>query len=495
MTEKTNDLPVSLFLAEELPPEKNALAELDNLLLITDTINKLKKVPDFLQNPESALLNVAVTPDFHKGAGIPIGTVLLSKGFVIPQAMGNDINCGMRFMKTDLTEEQIRSHLPELQNSIRHIFFEGGREIPMTPNQRKALFANGLEGILSSANEAESKGIWRLYDRDRQERELSAVQGRGSYSTNLSSGLEDFISQSGGLSYDAQIGSVGGGNHFVELQKITEIMDGETAAAWGLKKGMIVLMIHSGSLMIGHQSGALNRSLCQSIYPSHLSHPQNKIYLLPDSKKFHKEWADFWSSTYCSANFAFANRLFLALMVEKAVRETVTSCSFSLLYDSPHNFIWKKEIDGETCYLHRKGACSARGLEEMDGTPFAYYGEPVMIPGSMGSASYLLAGSGRRETLWSASHGAGRNLSRGEAIHQNTALFEEFIKKFTIITPIDPNRPDVKGRKEILKKWEENIRSEAPYAYKNIHQIIKAHETNQMARPVAEMEPVFTIKA
>lgn len=166
-----------------------------------------------------------------------------------------------------------------------------------------------------------------------------------------------------------------------------------------------------------------------------------------------------------------------------------------LLYDSPHNFIWKVEMEGRNYFIHRKGACSARGMEGMEGTPFAYYGEPVMIPGSMGSSSYLLRGMGNPQSLWSASHGAGRRLSRGEAIHGNDREFKEFMKKFHIVTPIDPDRSDLKGRNDILKKWEETIRSEAPYAYKDIHQVVKVHEEHGMAGLVARMEPVFTVKA
>lgn len=97
----------------------------------------------------------------------------------------------------------------------------------------------------------------------------------------------------------------------------------------------------------------------------------------------------------------------------------------------------------------------------MAGTPYEYYGEQVMIPGSMGSSSYLLCGTGNPENLWSASHGAGRSLSRGEAIHGRNDLFHAFMERFHIVSPIDPNRNDLKSRKDILKKWEESIRSEA----------------------------------
>ena len=131
----------------------------------------------------------------------------------------------------------------------------------------------------------------------------------------------------------------------------------------------------------------------------------------------------------------------------------------------------------------------------MTGTEFAYYGEPVMIPGSMGSSSYLLRGLGSPDCLWSASHGAGRKKSRGDAIKGNYEAFRQFMEKFHIITPIDPERADLKGRADILKKWEEAIRAEAPYAYKDIDEVIAVHTTHDMAAPVARMEPIFTVKS
>lgn len=487
--------PVCLHLAEDTPPERNALAELDALLETEETVKRLKEAGGFFKDPGSRLCAAAVTPDFHKGAGIPIGTVLLTKGFVIPSAMGNDINCGMRFYTTDLSEERLRARMPELRPKLRHLFFEGGRDIPMRDVQREAMLREGLQGLLETANQAEGKGIWAYYHREEQEADLAAVQGRGSIPASDVPGLLDYIAQSGNLSYDAQIGSIGGGNHFVEVQRVAEVFDGGTAGAWGIKKGSLAVMIHSGSLMIGHQSGLLNRQLCESVYPKNLDHPKNKIFPLPEGPYYQKAWDTFWNTTANSANFAFANRLFLGLMLQKAIAETVEECAFRLLYDSPHNFIWKREEKGETLYLHRKGACSADGLEAMENSAFAYYGEPVMIPGSMGSSSYLLAGEGNQNSLWSASHGAGRKLSRGEAIHGNEALFRSFMEKFQIITPVDPERSDLRGRRDILDKWEESIRAEAPYAYKDIDSVVRVHTRDRLARLVARMEPVFTIKA
>lgn len=115
-------------------------------------------------------------------------------------------------------------------------------------------------------------------------------------------------------------------------------------------------------------------------------------------------WNRFWSAAGNAANFGFANRLFLGFMIQDALTMVLGEFAMELLYDAPHNYIWKKQIGGEVHYIHRKGACCAGGCGEMEGTEFAWYGEPVMIPGFMGSSSYLLRGLGNPDSLWSASH-------------------------------------------------------------------------------------------
>lgn len=486
---------VSLFLPEGTKPDKKAMDELRSMMQMECTVERMKAVGSFFENPDSAVRKAAVTPDFHKGAGIPIGTVLMTEGFVIPQAMGNDINCGMRLYTTDLKEEELERRLSSLLPEVRRIFFEGGRGIAMNGIQREAMLKDGLTGLLETSGKAAGKGIWRFYNREEQEKELEYTAFHGSLKAGDTEGLGDFTGDPHFLSYDDQIGSIGGGNHFVEMQRVAEIYDGQTANAWGIRKGAVLIMIHTGSMTIGHQSGRINQMITKGLYPKGIPHPDNGIYLLPERGGMDREWRRFCDTTRNAANFGFANRLFLGLMLQNAVENTVRAFGMKLLYDSPHNFIWEREAEGRKYYIHRKGACSARGMEEMEGTPFAYYGEPVMIPGSMGSSSYLLRGMGNPDALWSASHGAGRKLSRGEAIHGSDEKFQEFMKKFHVITPIDPNRSDLKGRSDILKKWEESIRSEAPYAYKDIDKVVKVHENHEMAGLVARMEPLFTVKA
>src|SRR5262249_7423110 len=151
-------------------------------------------------------------------------------------------------------------------------------------------------------------------------------------------------------------------------------------------------------------------------------------------------------------------------------------------------------VDGEEVVIHRKGACPARGLDAMEGTPFAYYGEPVLIPGSMGASSFVLAGQGSTDSLFSASHGAGRTLSRGDALKGHDEEFGRFLERFRVVTPVDLRRQDVQQRREILEKKLDEIKQEAPFAYKGIGPVVETLTDAGIARPVAELTPLMTVK-
>ncbi|WP_231637531.1 RtcB family protein [Paenibacillus sp. FJAT-27812] len=490
----SNEIPVRFFINDNIKVEKNAIEELDQLLTVNESVATLKHyAPGYFSNENAKVEEVAITPDFHKGSGIPIGTTIFTKGFVIPQAVGNDINCGMRLYTTSLKEDDIRSNSKKIEADIRHIFFEGGRSIPMTKVQREAILKEGLMGILESQKTMNRSGLWAFYDARQQEEDLSKVNRLGSFITDKVDGLDSFLGSSE-VSYDSQIGSIGGGNHFVEIQKVVHIRNHAIAKEWNIKKGQVVVMIHTGSVSIGHHAGFNIKEMLKEIYPASLKHPKNGIYVLPHSEQHASQWNRYWNLLHNAANFAFANRLFLGLMLQKSLALSIKDFEYKLLYDAPHNFVWEENVDGSAGFIHRKGSCTARSAEQMMNTPFQFTGEPVFIPGSMGAKSYILAGLGNRDSLYSASHGAGRNLSRGESVKVDDALFRDFIARFNIVTPIDPNRNDIKARQDILKKWEEELKKEAPYAYKNINDIIESHEQFGMAQVVAEVEPILTIK-
>ena len=489
-------IPTRIFANDEIPLERVAVDELESVLQIQETVDLLReKAPEFLgAGNDAAVAEVVLTPDFHKGAGIPIGTVLATREFAVPQAIGNDVNCGMRLIATGLDVEQIKAKSRELESALRHVFFEGGRDIPMTPGQREALVRHGLPGLFSTAQETQGKGIWGSLDLREEQKNLRHMRGGGGYPTDSVFALRDYISAATGVSHDSTIGNLGGGNHFAEIQYVRRVLHGQAAHAWGLREGQVVVMIHAGSLGLGHVTGTFVTDLMKQIYPQGVTRPSNDIYLLPRNQRFATQFDQFLTSMRNAANFAFGNRFFLAQMIRKGVSQTVGETEWKVVYDAPHNLMWEEQLDGKTAFVHRKGATPAGGWQEMQDTQFAHWGEPVIVPGSMGASSYLLLGKGMRSAICSACHGAGRALSRGEAMRAGDSKFEEFLKRFTVITALDPHRPDVCLRPDILEKWKQELKKEAPYAYKDITPVIKTLQAAEIATPVVELFPLMTVK-
>jgi tRNA-splicing ligase RtcB len=359
---------------------------------------------------------------------------------------------------------------------------------------RHALFTEGLLGLLEATPKTLREGLWELFHQQKVERDLERVDQLGSLKASRVFGLDDFMGPEDRLSRDSQIGSIGGGNHFVEVQKVERVLDGTTAHAWGLKPGRVVVMIHTGSVSVGHAAGGYYRDVVRKIYPGDLKYPENGIFVLPQGERHRAEAERFWDACHNAGNFAFANRLFLGLMALASLREVCGDTDFPLLYDAPHNFLWRDQRDGHEVVIHRKGACPARDAAAMENTPFAYYGEPVLVPGSMGASSFILAGQGNEEALSSASHGAGRALSRGEALKGDDEEFRKFMKQFRVVTPVDFRRADLQMRRDILQKKLDEIKQEAPFAYKGIGPIVGTLTAAGIARPVAELTPLMTIK-
>lgn len=485
-------IPVRVFANAAVKVEKAAVDELGALLELQETVERIAAVdPDFFDVPDPGIVEIAVTPDFHKGAGIPIGTVLKTRGFMAPQAIGRDVNCGMRLMLTDWTVEEVRAHLPALEQRIRHVFFEGAREIPLHPMQKQAMLREGLPGLVETSGMLGEQGIWRHFRKEEQWKALDQVSENGQmFAKGISEGLANYTAHTDPR-YDAQIGSIGGGNHFVEVQEVKSILDSATAYQWGLKPGAVVVMIHTGSVSIGYPASGYAEMLLREIYPKTLSLPKNGILPLPTSEKYRPAFEAVEMALANAANFAYANRLLLSMMLRRVLEEALGDREFKLLWDSGHNLVWN---GGPDEFVHRKGATPARGMDAMAGTPFAYTGEPVLIPGSMGAASFILRGKGAVASMQSASHGAGRAMSRGQAMKASESEFQRFMERFRIITPIDPRSPQMRGRQDILQKWEEHLKQEAPWAFKEIAPVIDTQTEAGLVGAVAELEPIFTIK-
>lgn len=487
--DNTLSLDIKLFANKDVSVDRAAFDELFDFLDVERAVRDIQiEDESFFGGEKVGVERVVLTPDFHKGSGIPVGTVVETSGFVIPAAIGNDICCGMRLLATDLPCEKLESYWVPLQKRLRELFFQGQRDIPMSPRQREAVLRDGLPGLVETISDNQDKGIYRYYDVESQKQDLERIHNHGGFKTNRLFGFEKLIHSSGAVDgRDPQIGSVGGGNHFVELQCIEELLCKQSAMEMGITKGNLAIMVHSGSVSLGHAVGGHFIDRAKEIFPKQVKDPKNDFYVLPMHGEYKKEGIFYLDSMRNAANFAFANRLFLGLMALRAIQEvTGIEVNARLIYDAPHNLVF----DRQDKYLHRKGATPAEGPAK----PSDWIGSPVVIPGSMGSASYLLTGLGNEDCLESACHGAGRIMSRGQASHVSNDVYEKQTNKLRIVTGVDPNSPQMQMRKDIMAKYKERIKEEAPYAYKPITPVIESVKEAGIANVVARLMPLCTVK-
>lgn len=497
--ENPRGIPCTLLAREDVHVEDEAIEQLLGFLSLQETLDDLWRreragtIAPFLGESPSRLAQVVLTPDFHKGATIPVGTVADARGFVIPAAIGNDVGCGMRLIATDIDVQELLHVQTTLERRLRGIFFEGERDIPLSPRQREAMLREGLPGLYEARADNASEGLWRLYHGSEQARDLERVHSNGGFSTQETALFADYIRASGARDgRDPQIGSVGGGNHFVEIQSVEEILLGATAYSWGLSRGKVAVMCHSGSVSLGHAVGSAFRDAARRIHPSGVPAPAHPFHVLPMRGPHANEGRRYLGAMRAAANFAFANRLFLGLMALRALSEALgREVHGRLITDAPHNLVWEL---GDDRFLHRKGACPALGPAPVSSGPFRYTGHPVIVPGSMGDASYALAGLGNGALLESASHGAGRSLSRGKSIHFNEEASALALSPLRVVTAIDPDLPRFRARPDILEARRQRLKEEAPYAYKPVTAVIRSVEEAAVAQGVARFRPLVTVK-
>ncbi|WP_329255999.1 RtcB family protein [Actinoallomurus sp. NBC_01490] len=470
-------VPVDICAAADVPIESSAIDEILTVLQTAATLERL--------GGDAAITRVVLTPDLHKGAGIPIGTVLRTRGALIPQAVGNDINCGMRVETTSLTVDDVRPRLDALERRLRHLFFEGGRRIALTAAQREGLLRDGLPGLLDAGPRPDA-GVWAALREDERHDRIH----RSRYPTTTAEPFRDWITSAGGTSYDSIIGSVGGGNHFAELQYVAAVHDRQAAYAWGLELGQVVSMVHSGSLSLGHQANADGMDQARAAWPDDLPAPDNKIIPMLLDERSATRRRRYLDALGNAANFAVGNRFFLSLMLRTGLAAECGDLTADLVYDAPHNLLWQ---DGDTV-THRKGATPAGGYEETAGGPYALWGEPVIVPGSMGAASYLLRGHGNPRSLASACHGAGRRVPRGAASRASEKELDAFLAEFRVVTPLDHRDPKVAHRTDVMAAWRRDLKQEAPWVYKDIGPVVSSLRNAGVADPVVELRPLLTVK-
>jgi tRNA-splicing ligase RtcB len=416
-------------------------------------------------------------PDMHWGYGFPIGGVAAfdpeQGGVVSPGGVGYDINCGVRLHRTELDADEVVSARDHVANALQRVVPAGvgvGR-----PDARvsdlDAILVDGARGMVET-------GLVRADD-------LDAIEEGGCIRGADPAHVGPRARERGG----AQLGSLGSGNHFLEVDRVAEIYDAEVAERFGLAKGAVTLLVHSGSRGLGHQ-------VCEDILPTMAKAASRAGISLPDKQLAcaplgTPEANRYLSAMAAAANFAFANRALIAYRALHALAEAmdtkVSRMGASLVYDVCHN-IAKFEthtVDGQSRRLcvHRKGATRAFG----PGSPalserFREVGQPVIIPGDMGRYSFVLVGAqgAMNESFGSSCHGAGRLLARGAAKKRSTG---SAVAKMMKDRGIALRAASVSA-----------VVEEMPEAYKDVADVVGVVEKAGLARRVARLEPIIVVK-
>jgi len=411
-------------------------------------------------------------PDIHEGYGFPIGGVVATRtsdGVISPGGIGFDINCGVRLLKSDFTAEEIKPYLDKLAQEIQQAVPSGlGR-------------ARKTKISLIDLNKVLKYGVKSLLENGYGEKEdFENCEANGS----LNLAEPDLVSTHAKERGRNQLGTLGSGNHFLEIQKVVQIYDQKIAEIFGLYLNQIVIMLHTGSRGLGHQVCTdYLKVMRRAVDKYRITLPDRELCCAPFNSP---EGRNYFQAMCAAANFGFSNRQMITYYVRKAWKKVLGNRNLKLLYGVAHNIakIEKYQVNGKTEELcvHRKGATRAfpPGSPEIP-EKYREVGQPVLIPGSMGTSSYVLAGTKSGEQAWySTCHGSGRTMSRHQAI-----------KRF-------PGREVIENlqAKGIIVKYQgyRGIAEEAPGAYKDVDKVVETVHQSGLSRKVAKLKPLAVIK-
>ncbi|AFY58303.1 hypothetical protein Riv7116_5942 [Rivularia sp. PCC 7116] len=452
LSNKTNAPVAQVLLPENFPVEAKALKQLANLASV--------------RHPAGGYVcKCHATPDFHPGdAGIAIGSVVQTENMVIPAATGSDINCGMRLHVADLTIDEFLAKRNQFVELMKGDYFFGTRDVTMSGLAMQALFEYGVPGWLDVMLDSPSGSVTKS-NLEQLAAETDNIFLGGSMDGNWQLAPDELVPDEE-LVRDGGLATIGGGNHFVEVQRVDKVINSALAYAWGIKEGQIAFMIHSGSRHVGKYIGGMWRDKAVSAWEAGVKYPDSKIF--PLSLNSHPELvAGYLQAEATAANYGFMNRLLLAELLRLRLREVYGDVEAPLVYDLPHNITLPVESKISR-WITRKGACPAN------------LGQPVIIPGSMGAYSYLCVGKGNHKFANSASHGAGRLRSRFELSRGGARETEEELG----LTGVD-----------CITLREERRIEEAPAAYKPIDSVIDVQLKAGIVDVVARLSPILTFKA
>lgn len=413
-------------------------------------------------------------PDAHWGYGFPIGGVAAfdpdEGGVVSAGGVGFDISCGVRTLRTGLTRDDVESVKQQLADEL-------SRKIPAGVGSRGQISLNPRE-----MDEMLSGGAkWAVGQGYGSKQDLDLIEENGC----MAGAIPEEVSPQAKKRQKNEMGTLGSGNHYLEVQEVVKVFDPTIAEVYQIREGDIVLTIHCGSRGLGHQIGTeFLKSMALAAKKHGIDLPDRELACAPIHSPLGQSYLGAMRS---GINCALANRQIITHLVREAFEFVLPRAELELLYDVSHNTCKTEEheIDGrrKQLFVHRKGATRAFGPGHPD-IPAVYrsVGQPVLIGGTMGTASYILAGTKESEGLafGSAVHGAGRSMSRHQAL-----------KKWRGREVID----ELAGRGIIIRSpSKRGVAEEAPGAYKDVSAVVEAAEKANLSRVVARLEPVVCVK-
>jgi len=418
-----------------------------------------------------------VLPDGHEGYGFPVGGVAAmdaEEGMISPGGVGYDINCGVRLLRSNLTEKDVRSKLKELVTDLFSSIPSGvgsKGSVRLSPSELDEVLVKGV-------NWAIDHGYGTNDDAD-------VCEENGQIQNADPNKVSDKARKRGA----PQLGSLGSGNHFLEVQKVSEIHDEEAANRMGLKEGTITVLIHCGSRGFGHQvCSDYLRVAEQAMHKYDINLPDRELACVPNNSE---EGESYRAAMFAALNFAWSNRQMLThwtrKSIERVFNQTESDLDMKLVYDVAHNIakVEKHKVDGKErkVVVHRKGATRAFPANR-DEIPSKYrdLGQPVLVPGSMGTASWVLLGQPNSMDLsfGSTAHGAGRTMSRTKARRN---FSEEDVKK------------SLSDKGIFIKALtRDGVVEETPQAYKDVDAVVNVSHNLGIATKVAKLIPIGVIK-
>ena len=463
-TSKRMNVPVTIYADDNLILKMSEDRTLDQAVNVS-TLPGVKK-------------NVVVLPDGHEGYGFPVGGVAatdLEEGVISPGGVGYDINCGVRLLRSNLNITQVKPRLKDLVNQLFTSIPSGvGSEGTIKLNKAE------LDDLLIEGVD------WAIKHNFGYKEDSEVCEENGKMLGADPKSVSDTARKRGA----PQLGSLGSGNHFLEIQQVQQIFDENAAKTMGLEKGQITVLIHCGSRGFGHQiCSDYLRYAEQSLKKYNIELIDRELACVPNNSI---EGENYRKAMYTALNFAWSNRQiithFTRKTFEKVFSISETELDMRLVYDVAHNIakVERHKIEGEgmrELVIHRKGATRAfpAGMEEIS-EKYRQIGQPVIIPGSMGTASWILLGNKKSLDLsfGSTAHGAGRTMSRSAAKRNYT---------------VEKVKDELESKGIYIKSLTKNgIVEETPLAYKDVDSVVNVSDKLGIATKVAKLVPIGVIK-